>query len=336
MHSGKPIENSILKFWFKTAFTLLALIFLSGCITALPHVAPKVRSFEPDISTEFPYQSKFVSVLGSNMHYVDEGKGSTILLVHGNPTSSYLWRNVIPVLSKNNRVIAVDLIGMGKSDKPDIAYRFADHAKYLNAFVNELGLQQLTLVLHDWGGALGLDVAAKNPEKIKQIVLMEALVKPLNWADFNIVERYVFRRFRDPKKGNRLNVDKNFFIESVLEVSAGRTLDEAELNAYRAPFVTPKSRELIAQWPREIPFDKIPQDNYKRMDSNYQWLRSTTFPLLLLQAKPGAIMKQKFIDEIVQEIPRIEVQSVGKGFHYIQETSPKAIGTRISEWMQNN
>ena len=140
------------------------------------------------------------------MHYVEEGKGPTLLLVHGNPTSSYLWRNVIPALSKNNLVIAVDLIGMGKSDKPDIAYRFADHAEYLNAFVTELELQQLTLVLHDWGGALGLDVAATNPEKIKQIVFMEALIKPLAWTDLNFIERYIFRQFRDTEKGNRLNI----------------------------------------------------------------------------------------------------------------------------------
>ena len=316
-----------------TTLTLVSLFLLSGCVTFLPNVAPKVRSVESNIGTDFPYESRFVSVLGSNMHYVEEGKGPTLLLVHGNPTSSYLWRNVIPTLSKNNRVIAVDLIGMGKSDKPDIAYRFADHAEYLNAFVTELELQQLTLVLHDWGGALGLDVAATNPEKIKQIVLMEALIKPLAWTDLNFIERYIFRQFRDTEKGNRLNIDKNYFIESVLEVSAGRKLTEAELNAYRAPYLNPASRIVIAQWPREIPFDKVPLDNFQRMDSNYQWLRNAKIPLLLLQAEPGTIMKQEFIDNIKREIPRLEIQSAGKGFHYIQETAPNAIGKHISEWL---
>ena len=155
-------------------------------------------------SPEFPYESKFVEVLGSQMHYVESGEGDPVLYLHGNPTSSYLWRNVIPHTAKHNRSIAVDLIGMGKSDKPDIGYRFFDHLKYIEGFVEALGLENITLVIHDWGGGLGVSYARRHQENVQGIAFMEAVVKPMTWAEMNPVQKFMFKRMRDQKKGDRM------------------------------------------------------------------------------------------------------------------------------------
>jgi haloalkane dehalogenase len=163
------------------------------------------------ISTEFPYESRYVDVLGSEMHYVEQGEGDPILFLHGNPTSSYLWRNIIPHASPHGRAIAVDLIGMGRSAKPDLDYRFVDHARYLDAFIEALGLTNITLVIHDWGSGLGFHYATRHPNKIKAVAFMEAIVRPSNWADANRVERALFKRMRHPDKGDRMNIDNNFF-----------------------------------------------------------------------------------------------------------------------------
>ncbi len=148
------------------------------------------------ISAAFPYESRFVTVKGSQMHYVEQGEGDPILFVHGNPTSSYLWRNVIPHLSGSGRCIALDLIGMGRSDKPDIPYRLFDHVEYFDGFINALGLGPITLVLHDWGGFMGMHYASKNLENVRAIVLMEAIIKPMRWTDRSEVFQGLFKRFR--------------------------------------------------------------------------------------------------------------------------------------------
>ena len=308
---------------------------LTGCMSILPTVAPKVSHVENGISSEFLYQSQFASVLGSKMHYVEEGKGDPILLVHGNPTSGYLWRNIIPHLKSHGRVIAVDLIGMGQSGKPDINYRFADHAKYLSAFIDELGLTNTTLVLHDWGGALGLDYAARNSKRIKRIALMEAVVKPASWQDTNLIERFIFKQFRGQESGDKLNIDQNYFIEKALPMFVGRKLSEAELSAYRRPYLKPEDRQPVAQWAREIPIDGQPADNHKRIGTNYKWLKKSDVPVLLLQASPGAILKQPIVDQLKQDIPRLDVRSIGPGLHFIQETTPRKIGQVLSDWLSS-
>ena len=217
------------------SLTMLA-IFSQSCTSIMPMLAPGADDIEPNISSDFPYESHFVEVNGSRMHYVDEGEGNPILLVHGNPSSSYLWRNVIPKLKEQGRVIAVDLIGMGKSDKPSIGYTFSDHTNYLEGFINQLRLKHFTLVLHDWGGALGIDYAMNNQENIRGIVLIEALMKPMSWDSANIVERYLFRKFRDPEDGHELIAVENYFVRKMLPMMAGRELSEAEMNAYRTKY----------------------------------------------------------------------------------------------------
>ncbi|HZA69335.1 MAG TPA: haloalkane dehalogenase, partial [Nitrososphaeraceae archaeon] len=172
--------------------------------------------YEQNISAEFKFESNYVEMLGSKMHYIDEGEGDPILFIHGNPTSSYLWRNIIPYVEPYGRAIAVDLMGMGKSDKPDIDYRFVDHAKYLEAFIEKLGLKNITLVVHDWGSALGFNYAMRHEDNVKGIAFMEAFLMPLTWDGFPNNAKKIFQLIRTPDVGYDLIVNKNFFVEQLL------------------------------------------------------------------------------------------------------------------------
>jgi len=190
-----------------------------------------------------------LSVLGSTIHYRETGAGDPIVFLHGNPTSSYLWRNVIPRLESEGRCLAPDLIGMGASGKPDLEYRFVDHARYLDAWFDALDLRRVTLVVHDWGSALGFHWAARHPDRIAAIAFMEAIVKPLTWAEWPEKARDVFRGFRTPKVGEKMIFEKNVFIENVLPGSIVRRLSPEEMDAYRAPFLDPASRRPVWRWP---------------------------------------------------------------------------------------
>jgi haloalkane dehalogenase len=299
----------------------------------IPLLAPKVSPFEAGISPEFPFAPNFARVRGSKMHYVDVGSGDPIVLLHGNPTSSYLWRNIIPELSTRGRVIAVDMIGMGLSDKPDIPYRFTDHAAYFSDLMKVLGLRKATLVLHDWGGAVGLHFAANNPSKVKAIVMMEALIRPMQSDDANFVERYMFNQFRGDESGRKLLIEQNYFVERALNMMAGRTLSDAEMTAYRAPYLNEEDRQPVWQWPREIPIDGTPADNAAILQRNYDWLKASNVPLLLLHATPGAIIKAPMVADLKRDIPRLETTAIGRGLHYVQETTPNRIAAEVSNWI---
>jgi haloalkane dehalogenase len=285
------------------------------------------------ISDAFPYEPHFVDVLGSKMHYVEQGEGEPILFLHGNPTSSYLWRNIIPSAAGHGRAIAVDLIGMGRSDKPDLDYRFVDHARYLDGFIEAMGLENITLVIHDWGSGLGFHYAHRNPDNVRGIAFMEAIARPSKWADANIVERFLFKRMRDPKKGDRMNIDKNFFVERLLPMMTSRKLTSTERDAYREPFLDPASRLPVAQWPREIPFDGDPADVHRIVSEYWAWLQETDIPKLMLVAKPGVIIKSDVADELEAALPAIERVDIGKGKHYVQEDQPDAISRALDDWL---
>jgi len=275
---------------------VFVLLMSSGCLSVMPALAPKAKNIEPDIGEAFPYESKYIEVAGSTMHYVEQGEGKPIVLLHGNPTSVYLWRNVIPRLSPHGRVIAVDMIGMGKSDKPYLQYTFADHAEFFAGFVEAMELEDVTLVLHDWGGAVGIDYAARNPDNVRGIAVMEAVVQPMQWSDASFPERYLFRKFRDPADGHAIIAEDNYFVERLLPMMSGRRLTEVEMNAYRQPFPTVESRRPIAQWPREIPISGQPKRNVERIGHNYAWLRDkSNTPLLLVHAEPGVIFKAEAV-----------------------------------------
>ncbi len=286
------------------------------------------------ISDAFPYESHFVDVAGSQMHYVEEGSGDPILFLHGNPTSSYLWRNVIPYAVPHGRAIAVDLIGMGRSDKPDLDYRFFDHAEYLDGFIDALGLDRLTLVVHDWGSGLGFHYAARYPDRVTRIAFMEAIVEPNRWKDTPLPLAWLFKRFRDPVKGHRMNGEKNFFVKRLLPMMVARRLTATEKAAYAAPFPDVASRKPVEQWPREIPFDDEPADMTEVVTTYNTWLRRSPIPKLFLWAKPGAIIRgQKAAARIGVMFPNTESAFVGKGRHYIQEDQPDAIGAALADWL---
>lgn len=281
------------------------------------------------ISADFPYQPHFVEVLGSRMHYVDEGQGDPILFLHGNPTSSYLWRNIIPYAAEHGRAIAVDLIGMGKSDKPDIEYSFFDHVRYIEAFVEALDLKNITLVIHDWGSGIGFQYASQHEDNVKAIAFMEAIYRERDSMG------PLFDQFRTPEVGWQLLVDQNIFIEQVLPGSVVRGLTEAEMMAYRAPFLEPASRKPIWKWPNELPLSGHPAEVVTAINAYQAWLVQSSLPKLLFTAQPGVLITPPDADWLRQNLKNLRVVDIGPGRHYIQEDNPHKIGEELARWYQS-
>ena len=205
------------------------------------------------ISPAYPFTSRFAAVHGVRMHYVEQGGGEPIVFLHGNPTWSYLWRNVIPIVAAKGRCIAPDLVGFGKSGKPDIEYGYADHVKYFDGFMEALGLENVTLVLHDWGGAFGFDYALRHRRNVKAIAFLEAVVFTFDWDEFPAALRETFRAFRTPAVGWKLVCEQNAFIERILPGAVVRELTHEEMERYRMPFPTPESRRPIWAMPNMLP-----------------------------------------------------------------------------------
>jgi len=287
-----------------------------------------------EISAEFPFESKYVEVLGSQMHYIDEGEGDPILFLHGNPTSSYLWRNIIPYVSDDGRVIAVDLIGMGKSDKPDIDYRFVDHAKYLEAFIEEMELENITLVVHDWGSGLGFNYAMQNEDNIKGIAFMEAILMTFSWEEFDPEFKELFQNFRTPGVGEEMIMNQNFFVEQFMPAAIMRALTDEERNNYQEPYETVESRKPVWKWPNEIPVDGEPADVHEIVTNYNQWLQETEVPMILFHATPGLIITEPVVEWTKQNLKNLETVDIGEGRHYVQEDNPHAIGEALSDWYQ--
>lgn len=287
------------------------------------------------ISTNFPFESKYLEVHGSKMHYIDEGAGDPILFLHGNPTSNYLWRNIIPYLVPYGRCIAPDLIGMGKSDKPDIQYRFSDHSKYLEGFIKKLELSDVTIVVHDWGSGLGFHYAMRHENNMKGIAFMEALVKPLKWEDFPPEHQRGFKLFRTPGIGWFVISVMNAFLKQLMPQSIVRKLSEEEMNCYASPFKTIQSRKPIRQWPCEIPIDGEPSDVHELMSNYSQKLQESKLPKILFAANPGAIIDSKTVEWCKQNIHNLKIVDIGKGLHYVQEDNPHLIGEELAKWYQN-
>jgi haloalkane dehalogenase len=284
------------------------------------------------ISAAFPYPSQFVTVKDSRMHYVEQGRGDPILLVHGNPTSSYLWRNVIPHLSGQGRCIALDLIGMGRSDKPDIAYRLFDHAAYFEGFIAALGLKNVRLVLHDWGGFLGMHYAGRNPANVQAIAFMESVVKPIRMADRAEGFQRAFGMMRS-EKGREKVLKENFFVERILPGSILRKLTGEEMAVYRKPFLTEASRLPTYVFPNEIPIDGQPADIVAAVEAYDAALAVAGIPMLLLTFTPGAIVTAPEIAWCRRQFPTLTVRELGKGIHFVQEDQPEAIGQAIAAWL---
>ena len=297
------------------------------------------RPAGPAISAEFPYEHRMVEVLGSRIAYVDEGEGDPILFIHGNPTSSYLWRNVMPYVEGQGRVIAVDLIGMGNSDKPDIGYTFQDHYAHVEGFVDALGLRNITFVIHDWGSALGLYYAAQHSDNVRAVAMMEAIVPPVfpipSYDAMPEDFRALFQAFRDPVQGRELIVEQNFFVEQLLPQSVLRPLGEAEMAAYRAPFAEPASREPVFVWPNELPIGGEPARNLPVIEAIGGWLMTAEQPKLLLYASPGALTPPEVAAWMAENFANLETRFIGNAAHYIQEDQPEAIGRNLSDWLRD-
>ncbi len=284
------------------------------------------------ISAAFPFVSKFIDIHGSKMHYIDEGKGDPVLFLHGNPTSSYLWRNVVPHLNNNARCIAPDLIGMGKSDKPNIPYKFVDHYDYIKTFIEKLELKNITLVIHDWGSALGFHYAFEHQKNIKGIAFMEGIYMPAKWKSIPNVMKRVFKMMRTPFLGWLMINVGNIFIKKLLPSAIIRKLSKEELDAYAEPYPTISSRKPLRVWPTEIPFDGTPKNMHKIVTSYHNWLKETRLPKLLLYAYPGLLIRKKDVLWIQDNFSNTKTVSVGKGLHYIQEDNPDIIGSELAKW----
>jgi haloalkane dehalogenase len=247
------------------------------------------------ISDNASYIKKRTNIFGYNMSYVDEGTGDPIIFLHGNPTSSYLWRNIIPRLIGLGRCVAPDLIGMGESDKlansgPQ-SYTFIEHPKYLDALLEEIGVNEnVTLVIHDWGSGLGFDWAFRHQDKVKGIVYMEAILFHYDWSDWPEDARKIFQGFRSPA-GEELILDKNYFIELVLPNSVIRELTPSEMDNYRRPFLKPgEDRRPTLSWPRQIPIEGEPEDVVEIVKMYGEWLSKSSLPKLFINANPGSIL----------------------------------------------
>ena len=285
-----------------------------------------------DISADFLFESKYLNVKGSDMHYIDQGEGDPILFLHGNPTSNYLWRNVIPHLEGQGRLIAPDLIGMGKSDKPNIDYTYDDHYAYLEAFIEKLGLKNITLVIHDWGSGLGFRYAHMHADHIKGIAFMEAIVKPMKWSEMPADMRTPFKMMRMPYVGWFMISVMNMFVNKMIPDTIKRKLSEEEMAYYRAPYPTVKSRKPVRVWPQQIPIDGKPTRNHELIEGYSQWLQHSNIPKLSLYSQPGAIINSKYVQWIIKSIPNTKMVDIGEGIHFVQEDNPHGIGKAISEW----
>jgi haloalkane dehalogenase len=276
-------------------------------------------------------------IQGARMAYIDEGVGEAIVFQHGNPTSSYLWRNIMPYCRGFGRLVACDLIGMGDSAKlkesgPD-RYTYLEQRDYLFDLWDHLSLgSQVTLVLHDWGSALGFDWARQNPERVRGIVYMEAIVQPLTWNDWPPNARKAFQAFRS-LDGESMILDKNMFVERILPSSVLRELTEDVMAVYRAPFTEPgEGRRPTLTWPRQIPIERDPADVVKIVEDYGAWLSTCDTPKLFISAKPGSILTGCQRDFCRSWPNQTEVTVAGA--HFIQEDSPNEIGAAIADWMQ--
>ena len=287
--------------------------------------------------TEWKQRKQFTPVLGKRMAHVEMGAGEPVLFLHGNPASSFLWRDVMGAMEAVGRLLAPDLIGMGDSDKlegpgPE-SYRFVEHRRYLDAWIDAVIPEgEITLVIHDWGSALGFDWARRNPDRVRGIAYMEAIVQPMSWEEWPERVRPIFQGLRS-EAGEAMVLEKNVFIERILPGSILRELSEAEMAEYRRPFLEPgEDRRPTLTWPRQIPLGGEPVDVVEIVGAYSEWLTECAGPKLFVNAEPGAILTGPMRDTARGFANQSEVTV--RGLHFIQEDSGAEIGERISEWIK--
>lgn len=277
------------------------------------------------------------NVLDSVMAYREAGVADApvALFLHGNPTSSYIWRNIIPEVSGKAHCIAPDLIGFGQSGKPEIPYRFEDHARYLDAFIAASGIRSAYLVAQDWGTALAFHLAARRPGFVRGLAFMEFIRPMPAWEAFHQQEpaRALFRKFRTPGEGEAMILEANVFIERVLPNSVIRRLTDAEMAAYREPFPTPSSRRPIWRFANELPICGQPADVYATLAAAHAALRASRYPKMLFVGEPGALISPAFAKALVADLSPCRLVQLGTGAHYLQEDHPEVIGRSVASWI---
>lgn len=287
---------------------------------------------ESRISANDPYERRHAAVLDTEIAYVDTGAGDPVVFLHGNPTSSYLWRNVIPEVEPHARCLAPDLVGMGDSGPaPDGSYRFADHARYIDAWFDALlPTQSVTLVGHDWGSVLGFYWARRHPERVRGLAYMEAIVRPVSWEEWPEDARGIFRGMRS-EKGEDLVLQRNVFVERILPSSVLRGLTEEEMDVYRRPYITEESRSPTLAWPRELPIDGEPEEVVRIVDDYSGWLKESDAPKLFVNAEPGSILTgaQREFCRSWKNQDEVTV----RGAHFLQEDSPRQIGEAVAAFV---
>jgi haloalkane dehalogenase len=278
-----------------------------------------------------------IDVLDSTMAYVEVGEGDPVLFLHGNPTSSFLWRNVIPHVAHLGRCIAPDLIGMGDSDKLEGSgpgrYRFVEHRRYLDAFMEAVGAtDRVVLVVHDWGSGLGFDWANRHRDAVRGVAYMEGIVTPVGWDDWPEAARPIFEAMRGDA-GETIVLEKNVFVERILPSSVLRALTDQEMDVYRAPYLEPgESRRPTLTWPREIPIDGDPADVHDIVVAYEAWLQQSAVPKLFVNAEPGSILVGRQRERCRAWPNQTEVTVPGS--HFVQEDSPDEIGSALEAWLQ--
>jgi haloalkane dehalogenase len=270
-----------------------------------------------------------IDVLDSTIHYEQEGDSAFVYL-HGNPTSSHVWRDVLP----RTGGLAPDLIGMGRSGKPDIPYRFADHARYLDAWFDALELEDVILVGYDWGGALAFDWAARHPRRVRGIAFFETILKPLEWDEYPPVAQERFKAFRAVGTGERLVLEENVFITQALQATTLKDLSDTDCAVYAAPYPTPESRRPLLEWSRSSPIGGEPLDVLARVEAYDAWLAASEVPKLLLtfDSSPTLLIGPELTAWCAANIANLEIRACGPAGHMAPEDQPEAIATAVAEW----
>lgn len=278
-------------------------------------------------------ESKYIEILGSKIHYLEAGHGDPIVFIHGMPTSSYLWRKIIPFVSDEARCIAPDLIGMGKSDKPDIEYRIFDHIRYIENFIEKMQLKNITLVVHGWGSLVGFEIASRHPEKIKALVFYESYIRPeKDWKMLSLPVQQFASLLARQGASYRAVVKQNYLLDKLLPSGIIRQLTEEEMEVYRSPFQTPESRKPLWQYVQDLPLPGGPADVAELIDAYSRWLCETSVPKLMFYAVPGFITTMDAVQWAKAHLKNLTLESIDEALHFGQEVYPELFGAKLQHW----
>ena len=287
-----------------------------------------------DIKPDYPFVSQFIEIHHAKIHYIEQGKGNPIVFIHGVPTWSYIWRNIIPIVSNKGRCIAPDLIGMGKSEKPNIDYHLADHIDYIAGFMEKLQLNNVILVLHGWGSVIGFCYAMLHPSMIKGLVFMEAYLRPLiDINQISLAAQELANLAKHDKKSYDLVMRKNIFINKILPGITLRKLSQLELAHYAAPYQKSNSRKPLWQYLREQPFVNKASAAIPVIRRYSAWLQKSTLPKLMFYGLPGLITTMDDVQWAMDTLPNLSLYDLGNGLHNLPECSPIAIANEINGWI---